>query len=285
MITSTELCATCARNTRENAGNAAAIPAVAINSGYVTVDFSGVPARYRAPFSSAAQRWNEIIMSPKRQALINGVVQTVGVHITATVRPIDGPNGILGQAGPREVLQSDGLPVNGIMDFDEADVESMLQRGTLQDVILHEMGHVLGSGTLWEHKGLIQGIGTNDPVFIGANAVSQYRALTNNPNAQSVPAANTGGQGTRDSHWREGVFGDELLTGFISGNTRPLSRMSIASLIDLGYQANLLRADPYSMPQVGSWLPALVNHEEHKVIRPQFTVVPDAGGLIIGAAA
>lgn len=38
----------------------------------------------------------------------------------------------------------------------------------LVDVITHEMGHVIGIGTIWTHKGLWTGAGTANPRFTGA---------------------------------------------------------------------------------------------------------------------
>src|SRR4051794_6205534 len=49
-----------------------------------------------------------------------------------------------------------------------------------------------------------------------------------------VPVENTGGPGTRDSHWREAVFGNELMTGFVGPAGNPLSRTTVGSLQDLG---------------------------------------------------
>ena len=67
-----------------------------------------------------------------------------------TIEPIDGPFGVLGQAGPCFVRDdADGLTVIGRMQFDEDDMELLETEGSLQAVILHEMGHVLGFGTLW----------------------------------------------------------------------------------------------------------------------------------------
>ena len=36
------------------------------------------------------------------------------------------------------------------MQFDVADMAKLISNGTLQSVVLHEMGHVLGIGTLWD---------------------------------------------------------------------------------------------------------------------------------------
>lgn len=35
------------------------------------------------------------------------------------------------------------------MEFDSADAAALDAAGTLDDVVLHEMGHVIGFGTLW----------------------------------------------------------------------------------------------------------------------------------------
>ncbi len=66
--------------------------------------------------------------------------------------------------------------------------------------------------------------------------------------ASFVPVANRGGPGTRDGHWRESIFGNELMTGFVGpGRDLPLSTVTIASLADLGYQVDLNAADPYRL--------------------------------------
>ena len=106
------------------------------------------------------------------------------------------------------------------------------------------MGHVLAFGTLWSRMGLIVGEGTVNPTFVGANAMSAYGELSGRADPTPVPVANTGGPGTRDGHWREAVFGDELLTGFLSGALRPISRMSIGAFEDMGYQDNY----PFALP-------------------------------------
>jgi hypothetical protein len=51
------------------------------------------------------------------------------------------------------------------MQFDTADLANMQANGTLGDVITHEMGHVLGIGTIWTMKGLLSGASGNNPTF------------------------------------------------------------------------------------------------------------------------
>jgi hypothetical protein len=169
--------------------------------------------------------------------------------IQAQIVPIDGPGGVLGEAGPCAVYNVDHFTRVGTMKFDSADVATMIGDGSFTEVVTHEMGHVLGFGTLWDDgRSLITGAGGSDPRFVGPRAEGEYQVLGG---TGSVPVENTGGAGTADSHWRESVFGDELMTGFIDDGPNPLSAMSIASMADLGYQVSLSAAQPYTLPGGG----------------------------------
>ena len=54
------------------------------------------------------------------------------------------------------------------------------------------------------------------------------------------------GPGTFNSHWREGVFFNELMTGYLnSGVVNPLSALTLAAMQDLGYTVNMSAAEPY----------------------------------------
>lgn len=44
------------------------------------------------------------------------------------------------------------------------------------------------------------------------------------------------------------MFGNELMTGFVGAAGNPLSRMTAASLDDMGYGVDLTAAEPYSLP-------------------------------------
>ena len=60
------------------------------------------------------------------------------------------------------------LTTIGVMEFDSADLDRIGTNGTLQDVITHEMLHVLGIGTLWYAQGLTMNPGTPTVTYIGA---------------------------------------------------------------------------------------------------------------------
>jgi hypothetical protein len=172
--------------------------------------------------------------------------------VLVRIASIDGPGNVLGQAGPCVLRGGSHLPVLGSMEFDSADVAQMETSGQFPSVVLHEMLHVVGFGAIWDQMSpsLLVGAGTADPIFVGANAVDAFLNYNNGgvyPGAP-VPVEATGGPGTRDSHWREkDVFKNELMTGWISGTTQPLSRTTAGSLLDLGYQVQLSAADPFDL--------------------------------------
>lgn len=214
----------------------------------------GLTATQRTAFTKAADRWTTAIVGDLPSVSVDGEVID-DVLILAQGVPIDGPGKILGQAGPTHLRPGAAgmaafLTAKGIMSFDTADLEKMETNGTLNDVITHEMGHVLGIGTLWTRKGLLRGAGTNNPTFTGDGAITEYRKIRGSGGRRRVPVENTGGQGTRDGHWRETVFRNELMSGFIAAAGNPMSAITVASLADLGYQVDMAAAEPYSLPDL-----------------------------------
>ncbi|MCA9245846.1 MAG: hypothetical protein KDA42_01995 [Planctomycetales bacterium] len=212
----------------------------------VFIDSSLTPSQ-QAVFTDAAQRWAEIIVGDIPDVFVSGYGLVDDVVIEASAPSIDGRGGILGQAGPTRLRNGSFLPSYGIMQFDSADLASLESSGQLVDVILHEMGHVIGIGTIWDNLGLLTGAGGSNPRFTGANATAQFNAIFGG-SSTSVPVANTGGGGTRDSHWRESTFNNELMTGYIDSGSNPISGVTIGQLEDLGYQVNYASADPYTPP-------------------------------------
>jgi hypothetical protein len=217
----------------------------------------------QAAFDQAAARWREILISGDAPYPVNETAtscypamnETVaGVVIFAKMAAIDGAGGVLGQAGPCIVRDDPKyLSAVGTMQFDVADLALLESTSRLNAVILHEMGHVLGFGTLWNFltNALLSGAGTSDPFFNGSSARGAFLAsvaagttFAGNP----VPVENSGGGGTRDSHWRETTVTTELMTGFISaaGIPNPLSAFTAAAFRDMGYVVNDAVAEPFT---------------------------------------
>jgi hypothetical protein len=233
----------------------ASASAKAIQSAYkIEVRFlGGLTTTQKDAFKTAADRWSRVIVGDLPSVIVGGeVIDDLLIEAQGVV--IDGARGILGQAGPTNLRPANAgtsafLPAKGLMSFDSSDLAQMEADGTLVDVITHEMGHVIGIGTIWEDKGLLVGAGTVNPRFTGSNAKRAFGQLRGT-GPTAVPVENLGEAGTRDSHWRESVFKNELMSGFISNVNNPLSRLTVASLQDLGYRVDLAAAEPYSLPDL-----------------------------------
>ena len=212
---------------------------------------ASLTAAQQQVFREAARRWSQIIIGDLPSMIVDGR-EIDDVEITATAMPIDGAYGVLGQAEPRVIRPgAQGLPATGIMQFDTADVARMVSEGTFTNVILHEMGHVIGIGTLWASFGLVTGAGTTNPQYVGVRGLARYQALVSPGSTPTgVPMENVGDAGSRDAHWRESVFDNELMTSRAErpGVVMPISQLTVASLEDLGYRVNYEAADPYRLP-------------------------------------
>jgi len=248
-------------------GTATAVPAGTYN---IDLRFlSPLPtADQQAAFIAAKTRWQQLIVGDQPDFAGNigkngcgapgGVDKTPAlpavtgpiddIVIFAGIQDIDGSRGVLAQAGPCLVRTSNGLTIMGIMVFDKADL-NLLGAG-LGDVATHEMAHVLGFGTLAPWDTQLSGRGGADPYFTGPSARQAFSAVQHPASpftGNAVPVENTGGSGTRDGHWRETTFGNELMTGFYNASPNPLSAVSAAAMRDLGYVVDDSRTDTYTL--------------------------------------
>ena len=192
----------------------------------------------------AAERWSEIIVGD-----LPNIGDTddllIDVNTVAIDGEGDGERNVLGRGNSTEVRSDSSLPYEGFIELDIADIDRLEANGTLDELVLHEIGHVLGVGTLWDDFDLLTGAGGNDPRFTGVGATAEYNRIFE-VNELSVPVENMGSSGRRDAHWRETDFGRELMTGSLDGNNLPISRVTVASLGDLGYEVDLDTADDFT---------------------------------------
>lgn len=111
------------------------------------------------------------------------------------------------------------------------------------DIMTHEFAHVMGFGSLWKMNDLI------DPVtgvyYAGTNAGIVYNS-GKNTNAD-IPLTINERTGSDLAHWQEETFDNELMTHEVevSGTSNPLSKLTLASLEDIGWNINYEVAELY----------------------------------------
>lgn len=209
---------------------------------FINLSFgAGLTTTQRDIFTTAANTWMGLL--PGYRAGISIAQLTISANATA----IDGVGGVLGSAGPDSVVNQGGyrLATNGSMDFDTADLASLESSGRLLAVVLHEIAHVIGFGTLWTNNGVYV---NNSGQYTGANALAAYRTEFNQLAAASIPVELGGGSGTANGHWDEvdngagntgriSSFGDmrfELMTGWLN-TPHYISNTTVQSFADIGY--------------------------------------------------
>jgi Leishmanolysin len=245
------------------APTAVTIPPPSASAYGIYLDLVGIPSSDQGFFTGATARWEGIITgdvadrpSAAYTSLGPGCVYPSVIddlYICASYTYIDGPSKVLGYAGPsyiRSGSPNQGLTIIGEMTFESVDVPTLAAGGQFGDVILHEMGHVLGIGTLWLQQGVAGPDSANCP-YTGAHANAEYQAISG---CAVVPTENHGtpGDGTFCGHWDEHCLANELMTGYLTqGATTLLSRITIGSLQDLGYTVSYSTADSYGTADLG----------------------------------
>ncbi len=206
----------------------------------------------------AAQRWSQLIIGdvedvsltlPQGACLagVPGISQRIDdLVIDVALVELDGLGGVLARAGPCVLRQGSLLPAYGIVQLDRQDVAILEAQERLLPAVLHEYGHVLGFGSLWSLRQLIQGAGSEDPRYRGERANQAFQRLQGGSN--QVPIENQGGAGSRDTHWREAVLDAELMTGSLDLGLTPLSLITASSFVDLGYLIDPTQVDEYVLP-------------------------------------
>jgi len=210
----------------------------------------------------AADRWSSVIVGDLPDVTYNGR-RIDDIEIAVTVAPAtDLPANLIAMAGyDQRRSGTGGLPYHGQMQINSAYASAP----GIVNTLAHEMGHVLGFGSLWRQeagfKKLVSGIGTSNPIYVGANALREYTAVFGG-SSTGVPLYETSAtsppsyDGSYGSHWRDSVFNAsngssfELMTshynvtGTVNGGPVPavLSRITVGAMQDLGYVVNYANA-------------------------------------------
>lgn len=217
------------------------------------------PANATTAVSAALARWEQIVTGDAGAAvtypptglepddcqlvdasLLNGAF-VEDVAILMAVDAIDGAGKTLARGGPCGYGRTQ-LPavITGQLLLDEVDAATA-STSFLEDIVWHEMAHVLGVGTLWQDSTV--DVGTPTPRYIGEHAESEWLALGGA--AGGVPLEPDIG-----AHWAESWFDTEIMTPWAEGGavSMPVSRVTIGALLDLGWAASLVAADPFALP-------------------------------------
>ena len=244
----------------------------------------------RSRLREHADRWARIVegSDPQNIAWEPGVIRCGGLEydfqhdvvddvvVLVSVRGSleDGRPGIRSQVcGFRD---SSKLPLIGALTL----YLDGLSESDADDLILHGLGHMLGFGNSWPRLGLLHDPASRsegaDPHFVGAGAIATFVAAGGAAyRGRKVPVEDDTAWGTVDTHWRESVFGTELMSsGLREGVSDQLSAVTIQSLADIGYTVDVEEADAFVLPGANAAARAAENR----------TAIDLTGDVVIGPA-
>jgi hypothetical protein len=160
------------------------------------------------------------------------------------------PSRIAGLGGPC-VMRPNGLPLLGTLSLNILTVAQLSER-KLDDLIQHEVGHILGIGSLWARGELVALVSGDtasvDPIFVGPSALTAFDKLgrSNFFNGRRVPL-----EVRVLGHWRLNAFSGELMAPALTPNApQALSSVTVAALRDLGWNVELEAYDEYVLPDL-----------------------------------
>jgi hypothetical protein len=271
------------------------------NAFSVNIDFNNTPQVYIDTYGEmvekAADLWTRILVCRRNK---NGTLDETSNGIVITFDFAELGESTLAHAGPQNLTFDGGkglqdiatidfcYTVNGFMEFNTRFYpenpndpnNTYIQNHYYKNfypVCVHEMGHVLGFGTLWnssivdlltyyleqipilgpvlvQHADRVNHVIENGN-FIGEETLSAWRECFPGHEFDTyVPIEDEGGSGTLGSHWDEvegegGLTGirdyldrdmaHEVLTGWASANTDIfMSKITPASFYDIGFSVD-----------------------------------------------
>ena len=215
-----------------------------------------LPLRVRLSMERVAARWRSVIRSAPGGEFVRltagecrnavGVAQFItGLRVLVKLDTL--PPRIAGQGGPC-VIRSTGLPLLGTVSLNILSYGTLSDR-KLDDLLQHEVGHVLGLGTIWGrgvYAPLINGDSLDpDPIFVGPNALAAFSRLGQSSRftRRTVPI-----QPNVRGHWRADAFLGELMAPSLINAAQPTSAVTVAALRDLGWNVEPEAYDDFTLP-------------------------------------
>ena len=213
-----------------------------------------VPDHIREAMNSAAEYWMDILRETEAPDLFGEWLcehpdwkPSVPVIDDVVVRVAMGEKTAAGICGNLGILRH-RITYDGGVKFrrDETSHEDP-ERAEL--VARHELGHVLGIGTLWHARRHVRDRSTEEEVrdtyVVLPLAERAFDAAGGTSYTGPKVPLHQYGSGSRNSHWRREVFGVELMAPSAGA---PTSAVTLQALADLGYTVDLSLADPYTLP-------------------------------------
>lgn len=232
----------------------------------------------RLYFEDAGKRWSYVIKGwPARtdgaplELPGNRAFTAVEIQVNFDYFQPDPQHAVARVSGIQRLLPSEAQPWNfpflATLSVDLQDLQLLLQdRARFVGTVVHEIGHVLGIGTLWEDEvpgrpPLLEKDSLGKAVYVGKNAREAYAKLRPGAPGAAAPsiAIDVEEPGTtRAFHWSEADLQYEIMSTELDlpmvGAGNAISTVSVGALQDLGYVVDMGAAEP--MPAAAAAAPA-----------------------------
>ena len=215
-----------------------------------------LPYRVQQSMERVAAKWRSVIRSaPSGESVRLAIGECrnlvpvsqfiTGVRVLIRADSIKSTIAALG--GPC-AIRSNGLPLLGTVQLNAYYLSTYSDR-KLDDLILHEVAHVLGVGSIWGYgtrSGLVVGDSASlDPIFVGPNALTAFTKLGGSARFTGRPVPL---ELRVLGHWRIPTFAGEVMSPYLSVDPQPLSSVTVAALKDLGWNVELEAYEEYQLP-------------------------------------
>ena len=154
---------------------------------------------------------------------------------------------VAAQGGPC-VMRSNGLPLVGTIQINLF-YYATISDEKLDDLLMHEVGHVLGIGSVWgrgELRGFVVGdSNATDPIFVGPRTLTAFTLLGGSARFTGRPVPL---ELKFLGHWRASAFAGELMAPSLTTTRQPTSAITVAALRDIGWNVEPEAYEEYQMP-------------------------------------
>ena len=215
-----------------------------------------LPLKVRLSMERVAAKWRSVLRSAPGGEFVRlgvgecrnavAVAQFItGLRVLVKLDTL--PARIAGQGGPC-VIRSTGLPLLGTISLNILTFDALSDR-KLDDLLQHEVGHVLGLGTIWGRgvfaPFVVGDSSAPDPIFVGSNALAAFSKLgqSNRFTGRTVPL-----QPNVRGHWRGDAFLGEVMAPTLVSTPQPTSAVTVAALRDLGWNVEPEAYEEFTLP-------------------------------------